>query len=259
MTLHTHEWGDPDGPPLVCLHGVTTHGARFRRLAEEHLGRHRVVALDLRGHGRSDWEPPWDIETHVADVRETTTALGIERAAWLGHSFGGRLLIELIARAPELVERAVLLDPAIWVPPPVALERAEAQRATQSFASSDEAIDARYAAGGLFHAPRELLEEEMREHLVADGDGRLRYRYAPSAVIAAYGEMAKPPPPFELLRVPTLLVRGAQTDVVPEPLSDAYREGVGEDVEVVTVPGGHVLMWDALAETGDAIVPFLSR
>ena len=60
MRLHLHEWGDPGAPVVLCLHGVTGHGLRFRRLAEERLAtRYRVLAPDLRGHGRSGWEPPW--------------------------------------------------------------------------------------------------------------------------------------------------------------------------------------------------------
>src|SRR5918911_1703522 len=59
MLLHLHEWGERAAPPLVCLHGVTGHGRRFRRLAEERLAqRFRVLAPDPRGHGRSDSEPP---------------------------------------------------------------------------------------------------------------------------------------------------------------------------------------------------------
>jgi lipase len=257
MRLHAQEWGDPAGSPVVCLHGVLAHSGRFRKLAQERLASSRVVALDLRGHGRSDWEPPWDLDTHVADLCETAAAHGIEHAVWIGHSFGGRLVIELTARAPELVERAVLLDPAVWVPPHIALERAERERIDRVFASAEEAIETRIAAGGLHHTPRELLEEEMREHLVPDGDGRFRYRYSQSAVVAAYGELAKPPPPFESLHVPTLLVRGALTDVVPEALADVYREALGDEIDVVTVPGGHIVLWDAFAETADAIERFL--
>ena len=49
-----HEWGDPAAPAVVCVHGVTGHGERFKRLAEERwASRFRVVAPDLRGHGRS--------------------------------------------------------------------------------------------------------------------------------------------------------------------------------------------------------------
>jgi lipase len=241
----------------VCLHGVGGYGGRFRRLAQKRLAsRFRVVALDLRGHGQSEWEPPWDLDTHIADLVETTSTLGIERAHWIGHSFGGRLVMELAARAPERIERAVLLDPAVWVPPPIALERAEGERAELSFASVDEAIEQRIAASVLRHSPREFLEEEMAEHLIAV-DGRLRYRYCKSAVVTAYAEMAKPPAPFEALRVPTLLVRGAETDVVPEIYVDLYSEGIGDLLEVVTVPGGHTVLWDAFEETEGAVEAFL--
>src|SRR5436309_7970401 len=122
MRLHVHEWGDRDAPPLVALHGVTAHGRRFQRLADERLAsRFRVIAPDLRGHGRSDWEPPWTFETHVADIVETLDALGVDQADIVGHSFGGRLVLELAAAHPTRVRRAVLLDPAIRVLPHVAL------------------------------------------------------------------------------------------------------------------------------------------
>jgi lipase len=259
MRLHVHEWGEPGAPPVVCLHGVIGHGRVFRKLAEERLAdRFRVLAFDLRGHGRSDPEPPWDLATHLDDLLETAQAFGIGTAAWIGHSFGGRLVMELTARSPVRVEHAVLLDPAIWVPPQAALERAEAERADRSFASVEAAIEARTVSSGLRHTPRELLNEEMAEHLVVHPDGRLRYRYVRSAVVAAYGEMAKAPPPFESLRVPTLLVRGASTDVVPEVFVDVYREGLGDLFAVATVPGGHSVLWDAFADTAEAIERFLT-
>jgi lipase len=258
MRLHAQEWGDPAGRPVVCLHGVLGHTGRFRKLAQERLAACRVVALDLRGHGHSGWEPPWDLDTQVDDLRETVSALGIDRATWIGHSFGGRLVMELTARAPELVERAALLDPAVWVPPEIALQRAERERVERVFASVEEAIESRIAVGNLYHSPRELLEEEMREHLVQDGEGRFRYRCCQSAVIAAYGEMSRPPPPFASLQVRTLLVRGALTDVVPETLADVYGEALGAQIEVVTVPGGHTVLWDAYEETADAIDRFLA-
>src|SRR6185437_9336612 len=112
--LQLHEWGDPSAPPVVCVHGVNAHGRRFRKLAEERLAdRFHVLAPDLRGHAGSDWEPPWTIATHAHDVLETLDANGVRRATWVGHSYGGRLLLELAALVPERVERAALLDPAI--------------------------------------------------------------------------------------------------------------------------------------------------
>ena len=148
MILHTHEWGDPDAPPLVCLHGVTGHGERFRRLAEKRwAAQFRVVAPDLRGHGRSGWEPPWTLETHVADLIETADALGIHEADWVGHSFGGRLVLELAAAHPERVRRAVLLDPAIDVLPHIAQSAAEDERAEPIYTSLEDYAEKRLRLG----------------------------------------------------------------------------------------------------------------
>ena len=238
----------------MCLHGVLAHGGRFRRLAEERLAdRYRVLAPDLRGHGRSVWEPPWTLAQHVADVEETLAAAGVERAAFVGHSFGGRLTLELTARG--VVERSVLLDPAVWVPPPIALERAEEERADRSFADVEEAVEARRPTAKL--APRDFLEAEIAEHLVRDADGRWRYRYSQSAVVAAYGELSQPPPEWEKVRVPTLLVVGSETDVVPTAVVDVLRFELGARLEVVTVAGGHIPLWDAFEQTANAIGAFL--
>jgi lipase len=237
---------------------VTSQALRFRRLAEKRLAvRFRVVSVDLRGHGYSDWEPPWDLDSHLGDLVETAEALGIGPAAWIGHSFGGRLVLELAAREPARVERAVLLDPAVWVPPPVAFDRAEAMRRDESFASPEEAVEARIAAGGIPFTPRAFLEEELPEHLARGEDGRYRYRYARSAVVAAYSEMAKAPP-LEPLRVPTLLVYGERSEVVPEQAVEFCRVTYGAQLEVVAVPGNHIVLWDAFAETADAIETFLA-
>lgn len=183
------------------------------------------------------------------------SAAGIARAPLIGHSFGGRLALELTARGA--VERSVLLDPAVWVPPPLALQRAEAERADWSFASRAEALEARRPTARL--APNELLEEELDDHLVQDGDGRWRFRYLQSSVVAAYGELAQHPPDWARVRVPTLLVAGAESEVVPDVVVDVLRHELGDLLEVVVVPGGHIVLWDAYDETADAIERFLLR
>jgi len=248
-----HDWGAADAPPLVCLHGVTSWGGRFRRLAEQRLGAFHVFAPDLRGHGVSDWEPPWNLGAHTDDLVDTLDALHLGRVDVVGHSFGGRLALELAARRPERVGRLVLLDPAVWVPPPIAFERAELARADESYASVDAAIDAKVAADPL--ANRDLVAAELRQHLQLGNDMRWRPRYARSAVVAAYGEMAKPPP-LDRVQARTLLVRGRDSEVVPEPLVDVVLETMSS-CELVTVPGGHIVMWDAFEETADAVLAFL--
>jgi lipase len=250
VRLHVHEWGDPGAPGVVCLHGVTGHGRRFRKLAEERLTGHHVLAPDLRGHGRSGWDEPWTLDAHVADLVETFT----EPAIWIGHSFGGRLVLELIARQPELAQGVVLIDPAIHVPPEFAQQYAAQEREEKVYGSAAEAM-AGWA--GLFHAPRKILEEEMREHLVADDDGRLRYRYSQPAAAQIHLELSCRPPPVEQLTVPTLLVVGAESKLVSAAEDERYRAALGDRLEVVVTPGGHSPLWDAFPETAGAVERFL--
>jgi len=253
VKLQLEEWGVRDDPRIVCLHGVTSQGRHFARLAEKLPGFH-VQAPDLIGHGSSPYEPPWDLETHAGAVVET---VGAAPAILIGHSFGGRLALELAARAPKLVPKLVLLDPAIHVLPPVALFAAENARKDRAYVSFEEGIDRRYDESQLSRAARELVEDELRGHLVWE-DGSYRYRYSQSAVVAAYGEMASEPPPFEQARVPTLLVLGAQSYLPYDHLLDAHRAALGDLLEVVVVPGGHTVLWDALDETVSAIRGFLA-
>jgi lipase len=252
VLLHVHEWGDPSAPPVVCLHGVTGHGRRLRGLAER-LEERRVLAFDLRGHGRSGWLPPWDTETHVEDVLETAAASGVERADWVGASFGGRLAAEIANRIP--VGRLCLLDPALSLPADSCLERAELMRADGGFADPEEAIQEQLESGALYSTPREILEEEMREHLMRRDDGRLEYRYLRSAVVAAFGEMARPAP--AVASVPTLIVLGEHSWIEQD--LDRYRRALDGDVRVVTIASGHSLWWDALDDTATAVVDFLSE
>lgn len=247
MKLHTYGWGDPGSPPLVCLHGVTAHGERFRQLAEERWAeRFHVLAPDLRGHGRSTWEPPWTFAQHVADLAQTFGAETLGPADWVGHSFGGRLILELAARHPELVRRAVLLDPAIHVLPHVAAAAAEQELVAPVYDSVEAYVDSRSDAGGM---DRRRAVADMALHLEPLPDGRVRRRTSQPAVISIYGELASAPPPPP--SCPTLLLYAPDYGLVRD-------EHVAQYEHVVTVPGMHMVMWAAFDETADAVLTFLA-
>lgn len=250
MQLNAALFGPESGRPVVALHGLTGHGERYRRLADVALPDCRVVAPDLRGHGRSSWLPPWGVTQHVDDLIETVTALGIAGASWIGHSFGGRLVAELAAVRPDLVERAVLLDPAMQLAVAVADERAALTMSDVSFAAPGDAVEARLLDGSLFSTPREVLEREAQEHLVQGSDGRWRWRYRPEAAVVAWSEMASPAPAWPLC--PTLVVVGERS-WIPVDVPD------GAALEVVRVPGGHSVLWDDFDATASAVAGFLAR
>jgi pimeloyl-ACP methyl ester carboxylesterase len=252
VRLHVREWGEPGASKVVCLHGVQAYGGRFRRLAEERLAsRYHVVAPDLRGHGGSGCEEPWTLDTHLEDVLETVGPAPI----WIGHSFGGRLVAELIAREPGLVERAVLLDPALVVPPDYAHFLADQELAQEPvFASEEEAV-----AAGLAERPAPVSDDvlrQVREQVEQRQDGKYRFAYSPDAVAAGYLECAKPLPPWHTKGVPTLIVAGSLSKFVSVGEVETYRAALGGALDVLVVPGGHSVLWDAFDETADAVERF---
>jgi pimeloyl-ACP methyl ester carboxylesterase len=113
VELHLREAGE--GAPLVLLHGWPQHGAVWEPLIGELARDHRVLAPDLRGFGRSE-APPGRYAKHTlaADVLALLDAEGIEKAAIVGHDWGGWIAWLLALEHPERVERFADLD----VPPP---------------------------------------------------------------------------------------------------------------------------------------------
>ena len=170
--------GDPERrPPVLAIHGVQGHGRRFRRLAEEALPEWSIVAPDLRGHGDSTWDPPWDAATHVDDLLATLDAEGVDRFDVIGHSFGGLLAMWLAAAAPDRVRRLLLLDPAVGLAPARMTAEAEVTRRDDGWASRAEALAARSAD----RPPKAIPDviEDLDVHLAEGDDGRFRLRPSP--------------------------------------------------------------------------------
>ena len=256
MVLATQRWGLDRADPVVCVHGVGQRGSAFAPLAERLARRgYAVVAVDLRGHGGSYGAPPWDLETHVADLLTTLDSAGIEATSWVAHSFGGRVVAELAARAPARVSRLVLVEPALAVPAEYARRAVQIERMNWSFATLDGAVNALLSAPAASGAPRDVVAAYVAEDAVRGHDGRYRFGYSPSAVIAAWNEMTRPSPP--IAPVPTLLISAAASHVDAGPHETRYSEALGDLLSTATVPGGHNVLWSALSETVAAIEDFL--
>ena len=242
---------------MVALHGVTGAATVFRRLASR-LPDFRLVAPDLRGHGLSPKDPPWDLSAHLRDVRETLDGAGIARAPFIGFSFGGRLAMELLAAERSRVEKLVLFDPAIQFDPKGVLARTAELLDDTSWGSAEEAIESRVASGNAPYSPREHWEL-WAEGLVTGADGRFRLPFSRPAAITIYSELATPPPPFDSLRIPTLLIVGAESRLVTPTQRERYKYDLGDYLEIATVRARHNVIADAADEVGAAVKAFLAR
>jgi 2-succinyl-6-hydroxy-2,4-cyclohexadiene-1-carboxylate synthase len=134
-----HFAAEGEGETLVLLHGFTGSAHAMAPLARELAGDHRVVSIDLLGHGLSD--APQDparycMESCIADVIAVLDALGAERAHLLGYSMGGRIALALAVAHPDRIASAVLIGASAGLSDPG--ERAERRRADEALARSIE-------------------------------------------------------------------------------------------------------------------------
>jgi lipase len=246
--LHLHAWGPADGRPVLVIHGVTNTGARYRRLAEEELPGLRVLAPDLRGHGRSPWDPPWSVAQHVEDLVGTLDDAGAARAAVVGHSFGGLIALALAAAHPDRVGALALVDPAVAIAPRRAGDEAERARRDDGWASVAEARAARLALRPA-HA-RDSVEEDLRTFLDEGADGRVRFRYSRPAAVTAWSEMAGQAPSLAAYPGDVMLVEALRSDHVTGALRARLRDDLGPRLREEGIDAGHMLFWDAREELG---------
>jgi esterase len=108
MILNAIQAGE--GPPVVLLHGLFGAARNFGATQRAMAPRFRVIALDMRNHGDSPHEADMRYPALATDVHETLLALGIETAAVIGHSMGGKAAMAMALRWPEQVGRLLVSD-----------------------------------------------------------------------------------------------------------------------------------------------------
>jgi pimeloyl-ACP methyl ester carboxylesterase len=108
MILNAIQAGE--GPPVALLHGLFGAARNFGSIQRTLAQRFRVIALDMPNHGDSPHRPDMRYSTQADDVRETLHALGIEQAAVIGHSMGGKVAMELALRWPTVAGRLLVAD-----------------------------------------------------------------------------------------------------------------------------------------------------
>jgi len=109
-------------PPMLLVHGLACDHTHLAPQFEHFGADHRVVAVDLRGHGQSDApRQEYTIEGFAEDLAWVCDRLGLEKPIIVGHSLAGRICLELAASCPELSSAVVTLDSTI-VPPQERLE-----------------------------------------------------------------------------------------------------------------------------------------
>ncbi|MDR3535597.1 MAG: alpha/beta hydrolase [Acetobacteraceae bacterium] len=236
--LAYEEWGAPDAPPVVCVHGLTRNGRDFDPLAQALADRFRVICPDLPGRGASDWLPDpmlYQAQHYVAVLGHLLAAVGDE-VAWVGTSLGGICGMVLASMPGTPLTRLVLNDIGPFIPA-AALARIRAymlaSTASPIMASFPD-IEAIERHLRLVHAPFGPLTDAQWGFLArisarALPDGRFAMHYDP-----AIAEPMRENPAIDVdmwalwdrIHVPVLAIRGAASDLLlPETLARMQQAG----------------------------------
>ena len=262
------EWGDPRSPHVVvCAHGLSRQGRDFDSLAVSLCERYRVVCPDVVGRGQSDWlaDPTgYAIPAYVADMVSLLARLDAEVIDWVGTSMGGLIGLGLAALPGSPLRRLVLNDVGPTIEP-VSLARIGTYLGQPAhWATVDEAADALLAISqGFGPHTREQWLALTRPQLKPDGSG-FKPHYDPAIALpfrlitpelAKAGEAALWAM-YDHLRLPVLLLRGAESDLLSVATAQAMTER-GPKARLIEFAGvGHAPML-VQPEQRQAVTDFL--
>ena len=272
LRLHYRDYeGSADRPVIVCLPGLTRNARDFERLAARLSPDWRVIAVDLRGRGESAYskDPMTYVPlTYVQDIERLLTELKIERFVAVGTSLGGIVAMLLAATGHAKVEGAVLNDigPAIEV---AGLNRVKSQvgrtsswptwvHSARALSETNRAIYPGYILEDWMALAKRLYRVTRGGRIVADYDKNIAEPFRLPGGEAGVDLW----PAFDsFASVPTLIVRGALSDMLSDATARAMVERLN-DAELVTVPGvGHAPTLDEPEAVGaiDRLLARLSR
>ena len=249
LKLHYRDYpGSANRPPLLCLHGLTRNARDFAGLAERYSPRFRVLALEFRGRGDSDYDPQpmrYNPLTYAADVIELLDQLGIRQAIFVGTSLGGLVTMTVAATAPDRIAASILNDIGPDVDPEGINRILSYVGKDVRFADWDaagRAIAANYGAAFDRYTHDDWVDMARRNCREIDGGIGFDYDMAIAEPFRASG----PTPnvdlwPFfiTLAQKPLLVIRGAKSDLLTEATTARMRE-VAPTARIAAVAGvGH--------------------
>jgi pimeloyl-ACP methyl ester carboxylesterase len=258
LKFHYTDWGG-GGPPLVMLHGLSGHARTWDHTAAALSERYRVLALDQRGHGDTDWAPKYGLAPMAQDVLGFLDALELAEVTLMGLSMGGLVSFVFAAAHPDRVTRMVIMDIGPEIAPVGARNVASSMAANDVFESEDEAFARARAAN-----PRPTdatLRHRVSHNLRPLPDGTLTFKYdkalrSPGALFDHTQDELWAA--WRAVSCPVLLVRGDDSDVLAtETAQRMLAENPG--ASFASIPDcGHSITLDSPQGLLEVVSPWLA-
>ncbi|HEY0339012.1 MAG TPA: alpha/beta hydrolase [Burkholderiales bacterium] len=265
--IRYYDWGDRDNTRVViCVHGLTRNGRDFDYLAQALSREFRIVCPDIAGRGQSDWlesKQDYGYVQYMADMNALVarvTAGAEKKIYWVGTSMGGLLGIIMAAMPNNPIRKLVVNDAGPLVPK-AALERLAHYVGKDPRFPTIEAIEAHVRH---ISAPFGALSDEQWRHLTVHNvkqyaDGTWGFRYDPAIANPFNGELndIDLSPYWDAVRCPTLVLRGAESDILLRKTAEAMtqRGPKAQLVEFENIGHAPVLMTnDQVCVVGDFLL-----
>ena len=256
LTIHYLDWGDEGATPLVLLHHVSSQAHTWDAFAQRMSADYRVLALDMRGHGDSEWagEGNYTTEHFASDVAALVEHLGLEGVVVLGGSLGGRVALVYAAQHPDNAAALIMEDVGAVRPPSISQGFADRIAAgdpefdtveewAEQLRGQNERTPREYYRRNAGYATKRLPNGKLglkRDHLIQ--------RDFVALELWSY---------VEAVRAPFMLLIGSESTIVGEDQQQRFRELAG-DISMVTVQdAGHIIVHDKLDEFESAVRDFL--
>jgi len=262
LSFHYVEWGIATHPPLLCLHGITQTAHSWDEVAAALSADYRVVCLDQRGHGDSDWAPDGDYtrQTQAADLDAITDALGVRQFLLAGMSMGGINSITFTARHPDKVRALIIVD----VSPEIEVKGVENIR---SFIQAPDELDSFEAFVERAHQfnPRRSLDNirsRLSHNLKQLPSGKWTWKYDKALRAGERSFQASALhnlwDDVRTIRCPTLIIKGGESDILSTEGATKLQQAIPGS-QLAVVPGaGHSVMGDNPAAFVAAARDFLT-
>ena len=265
LSLYYRDYANPSSglTPILCLSGTTQNSKVYTELAEHLAGTRRVLCMDWRGHGQSEYDADWQHYTYFTDRDDVFDLLdheNLDRVVIIGTSLVGIVTMHIVLERPEAIAGVVMNDvgPVIGSAGRQRLhDNMGLPMVFATFEAAAATMKARAEKGGTL-SDAEWLERARRVFKIS-GDGKIVPDMDP-VYGRVFRERTRPPdwwPSWDAMKdKPVLVVRGAISDILDEEVL-AKMQRRKPDMRAVTVPGrGHCPHLDE-PEARDAIEEFL--
>jgi esterase len=247
LRLHYIDYGNDGAPWVVCVHGLTGNAHNFDALAPHLAAKYHVISVDVRGRGDSNWGPPTEYlnQNYVTDLAKMLEGLGVARASLIGTSMGGIISMMYAGGWPERVERLVINDIGPEIDPAGAARIASyVGEAPERFKDIGEVV--KYYKENyppMAKLADSVVADQVKWSVKPGTAGALGWKMDPNIRRPLRGSTAQQRfdlwVPYARIACPTLIVRGADSDVLDRGTASRMCK-VLKRAKVVEVPGvGH--------------------